>query len=113
MSFEDDFRRGFDKLMKGAKHMQSEVERTRDEVLGEEVQGQAGGGLVKVWMNGRHRVIRVDIDPSLLDEDRDMLNDLIAAATNDAVEKAEQMVKAKLGGLAKGVGFPQGFKPPF
>ena len=113
MGFEDDLRHSLGKLMDGAKRVQSEVERTRDEVLRKEVQGQAGGGLVKVWMNGRHRVKRIEIDPSLLDEERDMLNDLVVAATNDAVEKAEEMVKAKLGGLAKGVGFPDGFKSPF
>jgi DNA-binding YbaB/EbfC family protein len=78
-----------------------------------EVEGQAGAGMVKVVMTGRHDVKRVSIDPSLMSEDKDMLEDLIAAAVNDAVRRVEAATQEKMGGLTSGLGLPPGMKLPF
>ena len=78
-----------------------------------EVEGQSGGGMVKVTMTGRHDVKRVQIDDSLLGDDKDMLEDLIAAAVNDAVRQVEKMTQDKMAGLTGGMNLPPGFKLPF
>jgi DNA-binding YbaB/EbfC family protein len=78
-----------------------------------EVEGQAGGGMVKVVMTGRHDVKRVTIAPTLLAEDKDMLEDLVAAAMNDAVRKVEAASQQKMAGLTSGMPLPPGFKLPF
>jgi DNA-binding YbaB/EbfC family protein len=78
-----------------------------------EIEGQAGAGMVKVTMTGRHDVKRVSIDPSLMGDDKDMLEDLIAAAINDAVRRVESMTQEKMGGLTSGFGLPPGMKLPF
>jgi len=100
-------------LMKQAQQMQENMKRAQEELAQLEVEGQAGAGLVKVVMTCRHDVKRVTIDPSLLGEDRDMLEDLVAAAMNDAVRRAEAATQEKMGSLTGGMGLPPGFKLPF
>lgn len=100
-------------LMKQAQQMQENMQRAQEELARTEVEGQAGAGLVKVLMTCRHDVKKVSIDPSLMGEDRDMLEDLIAAAFNDAVRRAEATTQEKMGGLTAGLPMPPGFKLPF
>ena len=100
-------------LMKQAQAMQENLKRAQEELARIEVEGQAGAGLVKVTMTCRHDVKRVAIDPSLLSEDKDMLEDLVAAAVNDAVRRVEATTQEKMAGLAGGMGMPPGFKLPF
>jgi hypothetical protein len=100
-------------LMKQAQAMQENMKKAQEEIAALEVEGQAGGGLVKVVMTGRHDVKRVTIDPTLLAEDKDMLEDLVAAAVNDAVRKVEAAAQEKMAGVAGGLGLPPGLKLPF
>jgi len=93
--------------------MQENMKKAQEAIAALEVEGQAGAGLVKVVMTGRHDVKRVSIDPTLLSEDKDMLEDLVAAALNDAVRKVEAAAQEKMAGVAGGVGLPPGFKLPF
>lgn len=104
---------GLGNLMKQAQKMQEEMARAQEELASMEVTGQSGGGLVSVVMTGRHEARRVSIDPSLLGEDKDMLEDLVAAAINDAVHKIEATTKEKLSGLTAGLSLPGGMKLPF
>jgi DNA-binding YbaB/EbfC family protein len=89
------------------------VKKAQEEIAALEVEGQAGAGMVKVVMTGRHDVKRLKIDPTLLGEDKDMLEDLVAAAVNDAVRKVEAATQEKMAGLAGGLAMPPGFKLPF
>ncbi|MEN9420471.1 MAG: hypothetical protein RI988_4092 [Pseudomonadota bacterium] len=100
-------------LMKQAQAMQDNLKRAQDELATVEVEGQAGAGLVKVTMTCKHDVKRVAIDPSLLGDDRDMLEDLVAAAFNDAVRRAEQVTTEKMSRLTAGLPLPPGMKLPF
>ena len=101
-------------LMKQAQAMQDNMKKAQDELALIEVEGQSGAGLVKVTMTCKHAVKRVAIDPSLLADDKDMLEDLVAAAFNDAVRKAEETSSAKLGKITAGMpGLPGGMKFPF
>jgi DNA-binding YbaB/EbfC family protein len=100
-------------LMKQAQQMQDNMKRAQEELAQTEVEGQSGAGLVKITMTCRHDVKRVTIDDSLLGEDKDMLEDLIAAAINDAVRRVESVSQEKLAGVAGGLGLPPGFKLPF
>jgi len=100
-------------LMKQAQQMQENLKKAQDEIAAMEVEGQAGAGMVKVTMTGRHDVKRVSIDPSLMGDDKDMLEDLISAAINDAVRRVESMTQEKMGGLTSGFGLPPGMKLPF
>jgi len=100
-------------LMKQAQQMQDNLKRAQEELAQVEVEGQAGAGLVKVTMTCRHDVRRVAIDASLLAEDKDMLEDLVAAAFNDAVRRVEATTQEKMGGLTSGMPMPPGFKLPF
>jgi len=100
-------------LMKQAQQMQDNMKRAQEELAQTEVEGQSGAGLVKITMTCRHDVKRVTIDDSLLGEDKDMLEDLIAAAINDAVRRVETVSQEKLSGVAGGLGLPPGFKLPF
>lgn len=100
-------------LMQQAQKMQEQMEKAKEELAGVEVEGQAGGGLVKVVMNCRNEVRRVSIDDSLMGDDRDMLEDMIAAAVNDAVTRAEQTSKEKMSGLTSGLNLPPGVNLPF
>jgi DNA-binding YbaB/EbfC family protein len=100
-------------LMKQAQQMQENLQRAQEQIAQMEVTGEAGAGMVKVVMTGRHDVKRVDIDPALLQEDKSMLEDLLAAAVNDAVRRVEQVSKEKLSGLTAGMQLPPGMKLPF
>ena len=104
-------------LMKQAQAMQEKVQqqmvKVQEELAAIEVEGQAGAGLVKVTMTGNNSVKRVTIDPTLMTDDREMLEDLIAAAVNDAVRKAEKIAEEKKGSMSAGMGMPAGFKMPF
>ena len=100
-------------LMKQAQQMQDNMKKAQDELAQTEVEGQAGAGLVRVVMTCRHDVKRVSIDPSLLADDRDMLEDLVAAAVNDAVRRVETTTQEKMSGLTAGLPLPPGFKLPF
>jgi DNA-binding YbaB/EbfC family protein len=100
-------------VMKQVQAMQDNLRRAQEEIAVAEVEGQSGAGLVKVVMNGKHDVKRVSIDPSLLGDDKDMLEDLVAAAVNDAVRKVEAMSQQKLGPLTAGLPLPPGMKLPF
>jgi DNA-binding YbaB/EbfC family protein len=93
--------------------MQDNMKKAQEELASTEVEGQAGAGLVKVTMTCRHDVKRVSIDPSLLADDRDMLEDLVAAAVNDAVRRVETTTQEKMSGLTAGLPLPPGFKLPF
>ena len=100
-------------LMKQAQAMQENMKRAQDELATTEVEGQSGAGLVKVVMTCKHDVKRVAIDPSLLADDKDMLEDLVAAAFNDAVRRAEAVTQEKMGRLTAGMPLPPGMKLPF
>ena len=103
---------GLGNLMKQAQAMQENMRRAQEELAKIEVIGTAGGGMVSVTMTCRHDVRRVQIDPSLMQDDREVLEDLIAAAVNDAVRKAEQASQEKLAGLTSGLNIP-GLNLPF
>jgi DNA-binding YbaB/EbfC family protein len=100
-------------LMKQAQAMQDNMKRAQDELALLEVEGQSGAGLVKVTMTCKHDVKRVAIDPSLLSDDKDMLEDLVAAAFNDAVRRAEELSTAKMSKFTAGMPLPPGMKFPF
>ncbi len=100
-------------LMKQAQAMQDNMKKMQDHLASVEVEGQAGAGMVKVVMTCKNDVKRVTIDPSLLGDDKDMLEDLVAAAFNDAVRKAEATSQEKMAGLTAGLPLPPGFKLPF
>ena len=100
-------------LMKQAQAMQDNMKKAQDALALVEVEGQSGAGLVKIVMTCKNDVKRVSIDPSLLAEDKDMLEDLVAAAFNDAVRKAEATSAEKMSGLTSGMALPPGFKMPF
>ena len=104
---------GMGNLMKQAQKMQEQMQQMQEELANAEVAGEAGAGLVKIVMTGRHDVRRVEIDPSLLEEDKEILEDLIAAAVNDAVRKVEKNQQDKMGDLTGGLGMPPGMKMPF
>jgi nucleoid-associated protein EbfC len=100
-------------LMKQAQQMQENMRKLQDELASIEVEGHSGAGLVKVTMTCRHDVKRVNIDPSLLADDKDMLEDLVAAALNDAARKIEAIIQEKMSALTGGLGLPPGMKLPF
>lgn len=106
---------GLGNLMRQAQQMQEKMQQAQEAIAQLEVTGTAGGGLVEVQMNGRHEVRHVKIDPSLLADDKDMLEDLVAAACNDAVRRVEAVTQEKMAGMAGGLGgmLPPGFKLPF
>jgi nucleoid-associated protein EbfC len=99
-------------LMKQAQAMQDNMRKAQEQLALVEVEGQAGAGMVKVVMTCGHDVRRVSIDPSVLD-DKEMLEDLVAAAMNDAVRRAEDVSKEKMAGFTSGLNLPPGFKLPF
>jgi nucleoid-associated protein EbfC len=104
---------GIGNLMKQAQKMQQDMARAQEEVAGMEITGESGGGLVSVVITGKHEAKRVHIDDSLLGEDKDMLEDLVAAAVNDAVHRLDEAIKDKFAGVAQGMGLPAGMKLPF
>ncbi len=104
---------GLSGLMKQAQQMQDNLKRAQEELANLTVIGESGGGMVKVHMTGRHDVRSVEIDPVLLGDDKEMLEDLVAAAVNDAVHKVEHSSQEKLSGLTGGMELPAGIKLPF
>jgi len=105
---------GLGNLMKQAQQMQANLQKAQEEIGRLEVTGEAGGGMVSVTMTGRHEARRVSIDPTLFaDSDREMIEDLVAAAINDAARKVEAMTQEKMAGVAGGMNLPPGMKLPF
>ena len=104
---------GIGNLMKQAQQMQANLQQAQEELANIVVDGESGGGLVKVQMTGRHDVKRVSIDDSLMGDDKDMLEDLLAAAVNDAVRKIEAANQEKMASVAGGMSLPPGMKLPF
>lgn len=100
-------------MMKQAQQMQEKMKKAQDELATLEVTGEAGAGMVKVTMTCNHNIRRVDIDPSLMDDDKDMLEDLVAAAMNDAVRRVAETSQEKMAGVTGGMNLPLGFKMPF
>jgi len=105
--------KGMGDMMQKAQQMQERMQKMQEELAHAEVVGQAGAGLVSVTMTGRHDVKSVNIDASLLQEDKEMLEDLLAAAVNDAVRRVEANSRDKMSELTAGMGIPPGFKMPF
>ncbi|MBP7547753.1 MAG: YbaB/EbfC family nucleoid-associated protein [Corallincola sp.] len=107
------FKGNMGNLMKQAQQMQERMQKMQVEIAAAEVTGEAGGGMVKVVMTGGHSVRRVSIDQSLMGDDKEMLEDLIAAACNDAARRVEEMTKERMSGVTGGLPLPPGFKMPF
>ncbi|MCB1619122.1 MAG: YbaB/EbfC family nucleoid-associated protein [Thiothrix sp.] len=104
---------GLGNMMKQAQKMQEDLQRAQQEIAAMEVSGQSGGGLVTVVINGRHECRRVSIDPSILEDDRDMVEDLVAAAFNDAVQRLDVTTRERMSSVTSGMQLPAGFKLPF
>ncbi|MDT8386235.1 MAG: YbaB/EbfC family nucleoid-associated protein [Thiogranum sp.] len=104
---------GIGNLMKQAQQMQADMQKAQEELARLEVTGEAGGGMVKVTMTGRHEARRVEIDPTLFGDDREMLEDLLAAAINDASHKVESATQERMSGMTTGLNLPPDFKLPF
>lgn len=105
--------KGLGSLMKQAQKMQEDMKLAQERLAQQEVTAEAGGGMVKVTMTGQHEVRRVEIDPSLLNDDKEMLEDLVAAACNAAVTKVAEMVKENMSQVTAGIPLPPGMKLPF
>jgi len=103
---------GLGNLMKQAQEMQKNMQAAQDEIAKMEISGEAGGGMVKVVMTGKHELVKVEIDDSLMD-DKEMLEDLVAAAVNSAARRVEETTQEKMGGLTGGMDLPPGMKMPF
>ena len=103
----------FNEIMKQARQIQEQFQKAQQDIAKLLVTGESGAGLVKVVMNGRHDVVSVNINDSLMQEDKEVVEDLIAAAANDAVRKLEEKNRETLGGMAGGMNLPEGFKFPF
>lgn len=104
---------GLGNIMKQAQQMQEKMQRAQQEIANMEVTGESGAGMVKVTMLGNHNVKRVQIDPSLMEDDKEMLEDLIAAAINDAVRRVEKQNQEKMAEITGGMQLPPGMKMPF
>ena len=104
---------GLGNLMKQAQRMQAEMEKAQQELAELEVQGQSGGGMVTVVMTGRHELRRVTIDDAVFGDDKEMVEDLVAAAVNDAAQKLETTMQERMAGVTSGLGLPPGIKLPF
>lgn len=104
---------GIGNLLKQAQKMQEELARTQERLAEEEVVGESGGGMVRVTMNGHHEVKRVEIDPSLLGDDKEMLEDLVAAAFNAAAQRVAERIQQNMANLTAGMPLPPGLKLPF
>lgn len=103
---------GLGNLMKQAQEMQKNMQAAQEEIANMEVNGEAGGGLIKVVMTGKHELVKVEIDDSLMD-DKEMLEDLFAAAVNSAARRVEEVTQERMGGLTAGMDMPPGMKMPF
>jgi DNA-binding YbaB/EbfC family protein len=106
-------RGGLGNIMKQAQKMQADLQKVQEKMAQEEVTGESGGGLVKVVMNGKHEVRRVSIDDSLMGDDKEMLEDLVAAALNDASHRVSEKTQASMADVTSGMGLPPGMKLPF
>lgn len=104
---------GLGNLMKQAQKMQEKMQQIQEEISKLEMTGESGASLVKVTINGAHNCRRVEIDPSMMEDDKEMLEDLIAAAFNDAVRRIEETQKEKMASMSNGMQLPTGFKMPF
>lgn len=104
---------GLGNLMKQAQQMQENMKKMQEQLATVEVEGQSGAGMVKVVMTCRHQVKRISIDNSLIGDDKEMLEDLIATAVNDAIRQVESTTQEKMGGFTAGMGLPPGMKLPF
>lgn len=104
---------GIGNLMKQAQKMQADLQAAQERLAQEEVTGESGGGMVKVTMNGKHEVRRIEIDETLVGDDKEMLEDLVAAAINDAVHRVAEKTQESMSGVTSGMGLPPGFKMPF
>lgn len=107
------FKGGMGNLMKQAQEMQDKMQKVQEEIADTEVHGESGAGMVKVTMNGRHDVTAIDLDPAVMQEDKEFLEDLLAAAVNDAVRKVEVNSRTKMEEATQGLNLPPGFKMPF
>jgi nucleoid-associated protein EbfC len=105
--------KGLGGMMKQAQQMQEKMQKMQEEVANMQVVGESGAGMVKITMTGRHDVKLVEIDPSLMQDDKDMLEDLIAAAVNDANRRVETISQEKMGSVTAGIPLPPGMKLPF
>lgn len=103
----------FGKIMQQAQKMQAEMKKIQEDLQYAEIEGQSGAGLVKIVMTGKYDVKRVEIDPSLLSEDKEMLEDLVAAAVNDAVRRVEALSQTRMSQVTQGMQLPPGFNLPF
>ena len=103
---------GFGNMMKQAEALQRNMQKAQEEIARLEVTGESGGGMVKVTMTGKHEVKRVQIEPAVIGEDREMLEDLVAAAINDAVRRVETESQQRMSALMAGMRLPPGFKMP-
>ena len=104
---------GMGNLMKQAQQMQEKMQKAQEELANSEVTGESGAGLVKITMTGRHDIKRVELDDSVMSEDKELLEDLLAAAVNDAVRKIEEQNKSQMSSMTAGMGLPPGMKLPF
>lgn len=104
---------GLGNLMKQAQQMQENMKKMQEQLATVEVEGQSGAGMVKVVMTCRHQVKRISIDNSLMGDDKEMLEDLVATAVNDAIRQVESTTQEKMGGFTAGMGLPPGMKLPF
>jgi len=103
----------FGNMMKQAEALQRNMQKAQEEIARMEVTGESGGGMVKVTMTGKHEVKRVQIEPAVIGQDREMLEDLVAAAINDAVRRVESETQQRMSGMMSGLRLPPGFKMPF
>jgi hypothetical protein len=105
--------KGIGQLMKQAQAMQENMQKIQDELAAEEVEGQAGGGMVKIIGTCKHEIRRVSIEPELMGDDKELLEDLFAAAVNDLNRKIEETVQARMASVTGGLSLPEGMKLPF
>ena len=113
MNRETDAMKGIGQLMKQAQAMQENMQKLQDELAAEEVEGQAGGGMVRVVGTCKHEIRRVSIEPELMTDDKEMLEDLLAAAVNDLNRKVEETVQSRMASVTGGMALPAGMKLPF
>jgi len=104
---------GIGQLMKQAQQMQAEMQKAQEEMASITVSGESGAGMVKITMTCKYAVHRLQIDDSLIGDDKEMLEDLVVAAFNDAIRKVEETTRERLSGMTAGLGLPPGFKLPF
>ena len=104
---------GIGQLMKQAQQMQADMKKAQEEMAALTVTGESGAGIVKITMTCQHQVQAVEIDDSLIGDDKEMLEDLVTAAFNDAIRKVEKTVQEKFSGMTAGMGLPPGMKLPF